>query len=215
MMAWNRIYQCAGCTHTFYEKLPDVFIYSCPKCFTENRCTNGIAVKRDSALKIPEDLSPLEIGLICRWNECQFEIIGRMRFIYVEGYYRNQWLLANDKGQYKWLLEAYALYAIVDFEGKKVDAKLLKNKEPGNLIDLFEDISYSLDSIAEIKSFMIEGYTPVVLNNLKGTISIELSTSKGDWAVVDLDFKQNALAYYGKIVELEELNFDRFRQLNG
>ena len=182
---------------------------------TDNRCSDGVSSKRDSALTLPEDLSPLELELTCIWKDIHYEIIGRIRYKYLEGYYRNQWLLANSKGQYKWLLEAYALYAIVDFEGEKIDYSLLKNQEPGNLIGLSNNQSYSLDAISEFKSYMIEGFTPVMLNNIKGVISLELSTTKFDWATIDIDQKQNALVYFGEIVDLKDLNFNKFRQLNG
>lgn len=208
-------YQCAGCQSPFVEKLPDIFLYTCPHCLTENRCVNGSAIKRDTGTKPSEDLSPLEIGLTCRWENVAYEIIGRIRFVYEEGYYRNQWLLMGENEQYKWLLESYATYAIVNYSAVEINHQLFKNKEPGNLIEMSGNTTFCLDSIAEIDHMIREGYTPLLVDMSKGVLSIDMSGLKLEWAVVDLVPKQKAEVYYGQIVELEELNFNKFRALNG
>ena len=205
---------CAGCSAMFQAKIPTPFDYVCPVCFTDNRFSPGFSTNMGRTEGIVEDLTPLFVGAKCEWKNMPYEVIGRLRIEYEEGYYRNQWILSDPQYHLKWLLESVGMYALVDFYSVKLTPETLKGRDVGTSFPV-NNLHFYFDAIAEINSFTREGQTPFIGELRKGTLSLDLSTSDNGWAIIDVFSQTNSHAYFGEVVELVDLKFEKLRNLDG
>lgn len=176
-------------------------------------------VRRDMDLEalgkmaqLPDDVSPLKIGTRGKYKNTVFEIIGRLKIAWSEGFW-NEWYLFFEDGRYGWLAEAMGFF-MLSFEVKETD-KVAK----------FEDLQFGKGyELLPMKTFLVDDMKEAVCEGSEGelpfkgivgrkSISVDLSDHSGEFACIEYSDQDGVRLYAGKYVEFDELKFSNLRDL--
>lgn len=204
---------------------------NCPSCGAEVAFKTSIAVfsvcghcrsmlvRHDMDLEalgkmaqLPEDLSPLKIGSRGKYNNTNFEIAGRLKVAWSEGYW-NEWFILFEDGKQGWLAEAMGFFMLS--YGVKDTAKLPKLAEikPGNKYSLAAKKTFVVDDIKEAVCIGSEGELP--FKGLKGrkATSVDLSGDSGEFACIEYSVQDGVRLYIGSYVDFDRLALSNLRDL--
>ncbi len=161
--------------------------------------------------QLPDDVSPLKIGTRGKYKNTAFEIVGRLKIGWSEGYW-NEWFLLFDGGKQGWLAEAMGMFMLsTEVEGKK--------RLPG-LADLRVGAEYALtasqkfivDDIKEATCIGSEGELPFKGLEGRKTVSVDLSNNSGEFA--NIEYSEDGVNLYtGRYVDFDNLEFSNLRDL--
>jgi uncharacterized membrane protein YeaQ/YmgE (transglycosylase-associated protein family) len=85
----------------------------CTHCYAPIKITDGYLTSRINLLVTRDDSSPIQIGTTGEWKGRKFEITGRVRCVFDEGY-TNNWTMVFDGGDMLMLVESYGLFAVYE-----------------------------------------------------------------------------------------------------
>lgn len=109
--------------------------------------------------QLPDDISPFKIGTLGKYNKIRFEIVGRLKVAWSEGYW-NEWFLLFENGKSGWLAEAMGFF-MLSFEVAETENVPEREKITiGTRIELFPMRVYSVDDIREAVCIGSEGELP-------------------------------------------------------
>ncbi len=166
---------------------------------------------------LPDDMSPLQIGTTGIYDGVRFEIIGRVKLSWTDGFW-NEWFIISDDGKKGWLAEAQGFFA-VSFEIDQSEFPDLKKLNSG-IKDILGDrlkIRNELFKIVDIKEAICvgsEGELPFLAPQGRKTKSIDLIGPNGEFASIEIEDNKYRI-YVGNYAEWEDLHCSNFRILEG
>lgn len=96
---------CPQCGAGLSFRSADLAAKVCPYC-RSMLVRDGDALARvGEAAEVPDDVSPLQLGVRAQDGEAGFELVGRVRWRWTDGGW-NEWFLLFDDGAAGWLSEA-------------------------------------------------------------------------------------------------------------
>jgi hypothetical protein len=204
---------------------------NCPSCGAEVQFKSSISVfsvceycrsmivRHDMDLEalgkmaqLPDDLSPLKIGSRGKYNRTNFEVIGRLKVAWSEGYW-NEWFVLFENGRSGWLAEAmgfFMLSAEVKETGKVPSRKEVK---VGESYELLPQKKFTVHDIKDAECIGSEGELP--FSGLKGrkTVSVDLSDQSGEFANIEYSEQDGTRLYLGKYLDFDSLEWTDLRDL--
>ena len=166
---------------------------------------------------LPDDMSPIQIGVEGFYRGLRFNIIGRMKIGWEDGCW-NEWFMLCDDGRKGWLAEAQGFYA-VSFEND--DA--LKESKTSNKVQSVPELGSYLTlsnqklKVVDIKKAVCigsEGELPFPAPKGRKTTSIDLLGPSGEFASIEMEGDKRRV-YMGHYVEWNDLRCRNFRTLEG
>lgn len=163
---------------------------------------------------LQDDLTPLQIGTSGTYNNESFEIIGRLKVGYSEGFW-NEWYILFGGDKVGWLAEAQGFYAVcfpVSEETAKVPSSYIV--KPEMFIQLTPDDMFQVEDIRNVSCMFSEGELPV--NAVKGreSVSVDLTAPKTRMATIEYANDQTRI-FIGDYQEFDDFKFKNLRQIDG
>jgi hypothetical protein len=165
--------------------------------------------------ELPDDMSPFQIGTSGRYKGERFNIIGRLKMAWQDGYW-NEWFIDMADNKKAWLAEAQGTLAIV-FE-MSISPEEAKNHF-GVIPKLNSEvkiagITYTVSDIKESLCSGSEGELPFPAPKGRKVKSIDLIA--GD-KMAGIEYSNNELesVFVGQYVEFDDLAFNNLRELEG
>ena len=184
----------------------------CPYC-TSMLVRHDVDVEAIGKMaQLTEDMSPLQIGSQGRHEGLHFQLIGRIRQAWSDGFW-NEWFAIFDDARRGWLAEAQGFYSI-NFE---VDVfRELPPREsvkPGMELKIQSD-RWHVDDIKQVSCAGSEGELPFRAVRDRQSVSVDLSAPDNKFACIE--YADDGMRFFvGKYCELDHLQFRNLRQLDG
>lgn len=162
--------------------------------------------------ELQEDLSPLQIGTRGRYQQKSFEVIGRMRLAWKDGFW-NEWYVVFNGDKTGWIAEAQGTWAMsteitplpqlpnVD-EIKRDDYYQIAGR-PFQVMDL--KIAHCLGS---------EGELPIAAVTNRSGKSVDLIGQENRFASIEYSEKETRL-FVGEYIDFDAFEFSNLRPLYG
>lgn len=160
---------------------------------------------------LPEDMSPIQIGMEGSFGPNRFMIIGRMKLGWHEGCW-NEWFMSSNDGRRGWLSEAQGFYAI-SFEDENALKSIKTEIIP--MLGSYLDINKKNLKVVDIKKATCigsEGELPFPAPQGRKTTAIDLLGPDGEFGSIEVEEGQWRM-YTGRYVEWNELRCLNFRVL--
>jgi hypothetical protein len=123
-MSITGIYTCPDCKLPVTTRTAAANVIVCPHCFAPiKRMTDGHLQERINLLVTREDSTPIQTGTSGEWKGRKFEIIGRVRAVFVEGF-TNYWTMLFEEGDILMLAESFGQFAVYEKTVLDIDVSI-------------------------------------------------------------------------------------------
>lgn len=168
---------------------------------------------------VPDDVSPLQLGVRGRFDGRSFELVGRVRWRWTDGAW-NEWYAAADDGSFLWLGEAtgrYMLLASAEDSGMRTRAyrKIAEGGEPivGDEAQI-AGTSYLIADVRHAECVASEGELPTPTPSGSKALSVDLMARDGRCATIQREGVETNL-YTGRYVTLADIAATGLRRFDG
>jgi hypothetical protein len=203
---------CLSCGAALRLQSPATIFVVCSYCQTTLIRDQNWAVFGKMA-ELPPELTPLQIGTRGVYKGESFELIGRQRLKWSDGYW-NEWCAVFPKGRIGWLAEAqgfYMLSFLLETVPKLPSLMTLKSGDP---ISIPGRGSFQVDDIKTASCVASEGELPFPAPARQEVLSLDASNGKGEFLSVE-SIGQTLQVYLGRYMEFDDFQFTQLRQLDG
>jgi hypothetical protein len=166
---------------------------------------------------VPDDFSPLQLGVTGAFEGHRFRLVGRLRKVWSEGSW-NEWCVLFDDQRFGWLAEAQGdlvmtfLQPAAAAQGVPAAAAAAR-AEPGTMWRIGGS-GFNVSDVKQVSVGGAEGELSDVFAVGEPVLSIDLRGS--GLAFATLEYRRDAVqAYAGRFVEFDECRFANLRQLAG
>lgn len=162
--------------------------------------------------ELQDELTPMQIGTGGQYKGDSFEIVGRLRVTYSDGFW-NEWYCLFSDGAEGWLAEAQGFWAMCM---KAVPKKSLERDElkPGAVMDLNPYGTFVVDDIRDCWCTYSEGELP--MNAVQGRRSKSVDLSKPSGGMATIEFADNETRMFaGLYVDFDDFKFKNLREIDG
>lgn len=158
------------------------------------------------------DLTPFQVGTTGNYDGKKFEIIGRLKVAYSDGFW-NEWYTISGDGEVGWLAEAQGFLAMC-FE---LDSNIPPIDEiiPGHVVSIKPHGKFEVEDIRRVHCIYSEGELP--LNAAKGrrSNSVDLVSVGMNLKMATIEYADTVRAYVGKYQEFDDFAFENLRKIDG
>jgi hypothetical protein len=161
--------------------------------------------------ELQDDLTPIQLGTTGMYKGQKFEVVGRMKVGYEEGFW-NEWFTYFSAEKVGWLAEAQGFYAVCFPFLDSVP--LIGTLHPGKAVDFGKYGIYEVEDIRKVKCLYSEGELP--FNALQGrkSQSVDLTGFEDEMATIEIAEKENRV-FLGSYVDFDDLQFKNLRRIDG
>lgn len=181
-------------------------------------CQSTLIRDRDWSLfgrmaDLPPEITPLQIGTQGLYQGERFELIGRLRLQWQDGYW-NEWCALFSKGRIAWLAEAQGFYMLSFALEPMPTLPSLNDLRTGDTIDLGNKGLFAVDDIKTARCIASEGELPFSAPARQELVSVDASNSKGQFLSVE-KVGADIRVHLGRYMEFNDFQFTHLRQLDG
>jgi len=162
--------------------------------------------------QLPDDVSPLKIGSRGKYKNTAFELVGRLKIAWSEGYW-NEWFLLLDNGRRGWLAEAMGLFMLSTEVEQPKSVPKLAEIQVGTVYQITPSKTYIVDDIKEAVCIGSEGELPFRGVQGRKTTSVDLSNNSGEFANIEYSDDDGIHLYVGRYVDFDNLELSNLRDL--
>ena len=208
---------CPNCGAALRFRSADLAVRVCEYC-------RSTVVRRGEVLEavgivaeVPEDVSPLQLGVRGRDGERAFEIVGRVRWRWADGAW-NEWCALFRDGSYAWLGEASGrwmlLRATTDASGPAVANLVAGRAVEPRMTATIDGDEFAVVDVQAVTCVGAEGELPDPVTVGTTATSIDLQRPDGRAATLQND-GGTVSAYAGRYVTLAEIGASGLRVFEG
>lgn len=180
---------------------------------------NSVVVRHDMKLEtlgtqseIGEDMSPLQVGTGGMYQGKKFEIIGRQKTVYDDGYW-NEWYILFEDDRVGWLAEAQGFYMVSFETEEKIDVPKQADLKVDDIIKI-NTLEFSVDDIKDVVYKGCEGELPQ--KNLVGTKATSVDLIGPGKRFGNIVYTTDHIyIYLGSYQEFENFSFTSLRKIEG
>ena len=210
---------CPNCGAALHFRSADLVAKVCDYC-RSTIVRRGEALENvGKAAEVPEDVSPLQLGVRGRDGQATFEVAGRVRWRWADGGW-NEWLLLFADGSHGWLGESMGRYMLLREAAAPVfaggaAARLGAGQavEPG-MPATVGDLDYAVTDVKQVTCAGSEGELPFATPAGTAAVSIDLGRADGRVASLQNDGGEVS-GYAGRYVTLREIAATGLRDFEG
>jgi len=161
---------------------------------------------------LQDDLTPIQIGTTGMFAKEKFEVIGRLKVGYDNGFW-NEWYTTFGGDKVGWLAEAQGFYALCfPYTDMKVpDADSLKI---GQAVDFDLKGVYEIEDIHMVKCLYSEGELP--FDAVQGRQSKSVDLTGFDYEMATIEYAPNETRIFlGLYQDFDQFQFKNLRQIDG
>jgi hypothetical protein len=163
---------------------------------------------------LQDDLTPLQLGTQGQYDGRQFELIGRLKIAYSDGYW-NEWYTLFGGEETGWLAEAQGFYAVCfQLETPGLYLPPAKRIKPGLTIDLEPAGTFLVEDARDVFCIYSEGELPINAAQGRESFSVDLAGPKDQMATVEYAENSDRI-YIGSYQDFDTFNFRNLRTIDG
>jgi hypothetical protein len=169
--------------------------------------------------EVPEDVSPLEVGVRGAYDGKSFELVGRVRWRWADGGW-NEWLALFDDGSTGWLGEAMGRYMLLrQIAHSGFRTTVVRSMRDGQEVVLgteatIDGIDYRVTDVKEATCAGSEGELPFNAPVGLTMASVDLMAADGHCASIQKDGDEVSV-YAGRYLSLRDLGASGLRAFEG
>lgn len=206
-MSITGLQTCPECKRTITIRSYATNVIICSHCFAPIKKLERYIKERTNLVIAKDELTPIQIGSHGKWNDKKFEIIGRVRCIYSEGY-TNNWTMLFDDDSIKMLVEdcgEYAVYEQVTLETNVYFSRIANMDYGADTVELIYGKQYILERRSYCADMEVEGETWVFDEDRKFHCFEVGGQGGGRYAVMETGKKEHLTfkIHYHSLAELE------------
>ena len=202
---------CPNCGAPIRFRSNDLPVKVCDYCRTSVLRTGGNLQAIGKIAEVPDDVSPLQLGVRGRDGAQSFELIGRVRWRYADGAW-NEWLALFDDGSTGWVGEStgrYMMLRAIDHSGMRT--AIVRQLRDGQTVEVGEQatidgVDYWVSDVKDVTVVASEGELPFSAPRGLAAISIDLNGRDGECASVQKDEDGEVEVYTGRYMSLADLH---------
>ena len=161
--------------------------------------------------ELGDDLTPIQTGTTGMFEEEKFEVIGRMKIGYSNGFW-NEWFTLLGSGKVGWLVEAQGFYALC-YPFLDVSPPAREVIRPEKKVFL-GDTAYLVEDIREVVCLHSEGELPVDAVEGRRSTSVDLTGFDDSMATIEYAQKETRV-FIGAYKDFDLFQFKNLRPLDG
>lgn len=157
------------------------------------------------------DMSPIQLGTSGKYEGKSFDVIGRLKVDYPDGFW-NEWYTIFNDGQTGWLAEAQGFLAIC-FSRNDIKIPEVLNLHAGVEVP-FDDKLFRVEEKRKVTCSYSEGELPVNAVRGRESVSVDFATEHGDMATIEYA-KDETRAFIGRYLDFDKFEFSSLRRIDG
>jgi hypothetical protein len=210
---------CPNCGAAVRFRSADLPVKVCDYCRSSLTRTGDVLQAMGKIAEVPEDVSPLQIGVRGVDDGKGFELIGRVRWRWTDGGW-NEWLALFEDGSTAWIGEAMGRYMLtreIDHNGMRtaVVRNLRDDREvPLGTEAVIDGVKYRVTDVKEATCAGGDGELPFSTPTDLTMKSIDLMAADGRCASIQKE-RGEILVYAGRYLSLAEMKATGLRAFEG
>lgn len=162
--------------------------------------------------ELQDDLTPLQIGTKGVYDGQGFELVGRLKVGYPDGFW-NEWYALFGDAREAWLAEAQGFYGLC-FPVLDWPVPALESLTAGRLVQLGQAGMFEVEDMHRVYCVYSEGELPVNAVQGRRSSSVDLSNEKGEMATIEFAAGETRV-FAGDYRDFDEFKFQNLRQIDG
>lgn len=210
---------CPNCGAPIAFRSADLPVKVCDYCHSAVLRTGGNLQAMGKIADVPDDVSPLQIGVHGHDGARGFDLIGRVRWRYDDGAW-NEWLALFDDGSTGWLGESMGRYMLLrQVDPANVQSGVVDRMKTGQGIvpgteALINGTQYWATDVKTVSCVASEGELP--FNSLGlSALSVDLMAADEHCASIQKAAGEDVEVYAGRYVSLAEIGATGLRAFEG
>lgn len=167
--------------------------------------------------ELQAEMTPLQIGTQGYFEDKAFDIIGRLRVSYSEGFW-NEWYTISSDGKEGWLAEAQGFFAMC-FPVSLESIPILPREDrccPGVTLDIRPYGEFMVDDVREVVCRYSEGELPMQAAKGRASRSADLRGPRDMMATIEYPEDLSGVrVYVGSYQEFDSFKFKHLREIDG
>ncbi|CAN5352404.1 hypothetical protein BH10CYA1_BH10CYA1_17350 [soil metagenome] len=159
-----------------------------------------------------DDLTPIQIGTTGTFSNEKFEVIGRLKVGYKDGYW-NEWFAMLGDGRVAWLAEAQGFYAFC-YPFFDVSPPTKASLTVGKTVDFGDKGIYEVDDIRDCKCVYSEGELPFNAQQGRASTSVDLSGFDKEMSTIEYAASETRV-FLGAYQDFDAFQFKNLRHIDG
>lgn len=202
---------CSACNGEINPKNRFSVLVECPYCHTTYRKVENAFTNTGKIASLPPDMSFVQVGTTGQYDGKSFTVIGRIKVGWRNGNWNEWWLQFSDDST-GWLADFIGEFCI-SFPGKLEHQPKIEDLKVDQVIDI-AGTPMVITDLKKITYIGFEGELPFERQEGMSAMSIDLASQGKACAFLD-NFDNNINVYIGKQVDVDELNLENIRLLDG
>ena len=214
-MSITGINTCPECKLPITVQAHNTTVIICSHCFAPIKKMEGYLKERINLLITKDAGSPIQIGTTGECDGKKFEIIGRARYIFEEGY-ANYWTILFDGGEVSMLVESFGQFAVYEKTTLEVDVSFSRTRRMDYGVDTAElnrNKHYILERQQLSTYTEVEGEALVFDGNAPFSFLELAAQGGGRIALIAARGREEYTSYSIKYKPYAEFGFDNVRSL--
>lgn len=159
------------------------------------------------------DLTPIQIGTRGKFDGEGFEVIGRLKVTYDEGFW-NEWYVIFKGDDVGWLAEAQGFYAVCRPVTKGFEPPSARVIKPGMELELGREGYFEVEDKRDVDCLYSEGELP--MNAMRGRRSTSVDLTGPDNRMGTIEYAENEIrVFVGHYQEFDDFDFKHLRRIDG
>lgn len=210
---------CPNCGAPIEFRSADLPVKVCDYCHSSVLRTGGNLQAIGKVADVPDDVSPLQLGVHGRVGAKGFELIGRVRWRYDDGAW-NEWLAYFDDGSTAWLGESMGRYMLLrQVELSHVASDVVKLLQSGFTVmpgteAVIDNVQYWASDVKRVSCVASEGELPFNSLGLSAW-SVDLMSADEHCASIQRAGDEEVEVYAGQYVSLADIAATGLREFEG
>ncbi|MBX9685795.1 MAG: DUF4178 domain-containing protein [Candidatus Obscuribacterales bacterium] len=165
--------------------------------------------------ELQDEMTPFQVGTAGVFGKKPFEIVGRLRIKYADGFW-NEWYCFFSDGREGWLAEAQGFYAMC-FPVSEKESGInsgIPRPQVGKIMVIKPHGEFVVDDIHDVTCIYSEGELP--MNAASGRRSTSVDLRGVNLKMATIEFAEDCTRIFvGEYKEFDEFKFTRLREIDG
>ncbi|THU40910.1 DUF4178 domain-containing protein [Niastella caeni] len=214
-MSITGIHTCPDCNLPLTYRCADTNVIVCSHCFAPvKKPADGHLAQRVNLLIAKDEVTPIQIGTQGEWSGKKFEIIGRLRCVFADGF-TNNWTMYFDDGGIMMLVEncgQFAVYEKTTLERNIAFSRVAALDYGSETAELIAGKQYTLERKTTCEYMEVEGETWLFDDDGKFT-RLEVAAQRGGRLALIENNKGSYITFRIHYVPFPDFAFKNARSL--
>lgn len=210
---------CPNCGAALAFRSANLVVKVCDQCRSTIVRRGETLENVGKAAEVPEDVSPLQLGVSGRDGDRRFQVVGRVRWRWKDGAW-NEWCCLWNDGGYAWLGEASGrLMLLTEVETSAWDGGAVAAMQTGRAVTpgmtaTLGGLEYTVNDVQDVECVGAEGELP--FPTPVGTKGVSVDLQRPDGRAASIQTENGELsAYAGRYVTLADIHATGLRAFDG